>query len=151
MDNNKAYRIVSCGKKSSRRDYSKVSGKLELPNLVEIQTDSFKWFTQQGIQEVFEEIYPIENYGKNIRLNFLRYHFEEPKYNAEESMYRECNFAATIKNKKISHMILSFTGKQTVDKASADIDISIELSIKKLNKINFPNDLDSYTKETAED
>ena len=68
MDNNKAYRIVSCGKKSSRRDYSKVSGKLELPNLVEIQTDSFKWFTQQGIQEVFEEIYPIENYGKNIRL-----------------------------------------------------------------------------------
>ena len=56
-----------------------------------------------------------------------------------------------IKSKKISHMILSFTGKQTVDKASADIDISIELSIKKLNKINFPNDLDSYTKETAED
>ena len=56
---------------------------------------------------------------------------------------------ATIK--KISHMILSFTGKQTVDEASADIDISIELSIKKLNKINFPNDLDSYTKETAED
>ena len=58
---------------------------------------------------------------------------------------------ATIKNKKISHMILSFTGKQTVDEASANIDISIELSIKKLNKINFPNDLDSYTKETAED
>ena len=58
---------------------------------------------------------------------------------------------ATIKNRKISHMILSFTGKQTVDEASADIDISIELSIKKLNKINFPNDLDSYTKETAED
>ena len=42
MDNNKAYRIVSCGKKSSRRDYSKVSGKLELPNLVEIQTDYLK-------------------------------------------------------------------------------------------------------------
>lgn len=58
---------------------------------------------------------------------------------------------ATIKNRKISHMILSFTGKQTVDEASTDIDISIELSIKKLNKINFPNDLDSYTKETAED
>ncbi len=96
MDNNKAYRIVSCGKKSSRRDYSKASGNLELPNLVEIQTDSFKWFTQQGIQEVFQEIYPIENYGKNIRLNFLRYHFDEPKYNAEESMYRECNFAAPL-------------------------------------------------------
>lgn len=58
---------------------------------------------------------------------------------------------ATIKNKNISHLVLSFTGKQTVDDASANIDVSIELSIKKLNKINFPNDLDSYTKETAED
>lgn len=63
----------------------------------------------------------------------------------------DATLEATIKSKKISHMILSFTGKQTVDKASADIDISIELSIKKLNKINFPNDLDSYAKETAED
>lgn len=63
----------------------------------------------------------------------------------------DATLEATIKNKKISHMILSFTGKQIVNKASADIDISIELSIKKLNKINFPNDLDSYIKETAED
>lgn len=63
----------------------------------------------------------------------------------------DATLEATIKNKKIPHMILSFTGKQTVNKASADIDISIELSIKKLNKINFPNDLDSYIKETAED
>ncbi len=96
MDSNTAYRIVDCGKKAQRRDYSKVSGNLELPNLVEIQTDSFKWFTKQGIQEVFEEIYPIENYGKNIKLNFIRYHFEAPKYNAEESMYRECNYAAPL-------------------------------------------------------
>ncbi|NME43624.1 DNA-directed RNA polymerase subunit beta [Faecalicoccus pleomorphus] len=96
MDTNKAYHILECGKKATRRDYSKVSGKLELPNLVEIQTNSFKWFTRQGIQEVFEEIYPIENYGKNIKLNFLRYHFAQPKYNAEESMYRECNYAAPL-------------------------------------------------------
>ena len=93
---NKSYRVVSCGKKSSRRDYSKVGGKLELPNLVEIQTNSFKWFKKQGIKEVFEEIYPIENYGKNIKLNFISYHFENPKYNAEESMYRECNYAAPL-------------------------------------------------------
>ena len=57
----------------------------------------------------------------------------------------DATLEATIKSKKISHMILSFKGKQTIDKASADIDISIEL------RINFPNDLDSYTKETAED
>ncbi|MDO4466063.1 MAG: DNA-directed RNA polymerase subunit beta [Bacillota bacterium] len=92
----KTYRIVPCGNKSTRRDYSKVSGHLELPNLVEIQTDSFKWFQKQGIQEVFNEIYPIENYGKDIRLKFISYHFDKPKYNAEESMFRECNYAAPL-------------------------------------------------------
>ncbi|MBB5182010.1 DNA-directed RNA polymerase subunit beta [Catenisphaera adipataccumulans] len=96
MDSNKAYRIVNCGKKAQRRDYTKVSGNLELPNLVEIQTDSFDWFVKEGIQEVFDEIYPIENYGKNIKLNFIRYHLEKPKYNAEQSMYRECNYAAPL-------------------------------------------------------
>ena len=109
MDSIKAYRNVSCGKKSSRRDYSKVSGRLELPNLVEIQTDSFEWFTKLGIQEVFEEIYPIENYGKNIKLKFIRYHFDEPKYNAEESMYRECNFAAPL----YADMELEITDSET--------------------------------------
>lgn len=63
----------------------------------------------------------------------------------------DATLVATIKNEKISHMILSFTGTQTVDDASANIDVSIELSIKKLNKINFPNDLDNYKNETAED
>ena len=62
MGKNTAYRVVDCGKKAQRRDYSKVSGNLHLPNLVEIQTDSFDWFTKVGIQEVFDEIYPIENY-----------------------------------------------------------------------------------------
>ena len=98
MDQKTPYRIVASGKKAKRRDYSKVSGNLELPNLVEIQTDSFEWFKNDGIAEVFNEIYPIQNYGGNIRLKFLGYEFEEPKYNAEDSMYRECNYAAPLKS-----------------------------------------------------
>ena len=109
MDKNNAYHIVSCGKKSIRRDYSKVSGNLELPNLVEIQTDSFDWFKKQGIREVFDEIYPIENYGKNIKLNFIDYHFVEPKYNAEESMYRECTYVAPL----YADMVLEVTDPNT--------------------------------------
>ena len=97
MDQKTPYRIVASGKKAERRDYSKVSGNLELPNLVEIQTDSFEWFKNDGIAEVFNEIYPIQNYGGNIRLKFLGYAFDEPKYNAEDSMYRECNYAAPLK------------------------------------------------------
>ena len=78
MDKKQPYRIVASGKKAQRRDYSKVSGDLELPNLVEIQTDSFAWFKDYGIEEVFNEIYPIQNYGGNIKLKFSGYEFGEP-------------------------------------------------------------------------
>ena len=90
------YHVVESGKHSTRRDYSKVSGNLELPYLVEIQTDSFKWFTEEGIKEVFEEIYPIQNYGGNIRLKLLGYEFREPKYSVAESKYREINYSAPL-------------------------------------------------------
>ena len=61
MANEKTYKVVDEGKKAQRRDYSKVSGSLSLPNLVEVQTDSFKWFKEEGVKEVFNEIYPIQN------------------------------------------------------------------------------------------
>lgn len=60
------------------------------------------------------------------------------------------NLEATLKNKKISHLSLHFTGTQTIEKKSADIDITIDLTIKKLHSIQFPDDLDAYKKETAE-
>ena len=91
------YRTVKIGKKAERRDYSKVSGDLELPDLVEIQTDSFNWFKEEGINEVFNEIYPITNHGGNIKLKFVDYEFEQPKFNAEESLYREINYATSLK------------------------------------------------------
>ena len=51
-----------------RRNYSRISGSLKLPNLVEIQTDSFKWFQEKGIREVFEDIYPITNFNDTLSL-----------------------------------------------------------------------------------
>ncbi len=97
MAKNKTYKVVNEGKKATRRDYSKVSGDLPLPNLVEIQTDSFAWFQKEGIREVFDEIYPISNYAGNIKLKFLDYEFCDAKFNAEESQYREINYAAPLK------------------------------------------------------
>lgn len=96
MDSNKPYQIVPEGKKAFRRDYSKVSGKLELPNLVEIQTNSFEWFKKYGIREVFEEIFPIENHGRNIKLKYKGFHFEPPKCSAQKAMERECNYASRL-------------------------------------------------------
>ena len=111
MTEKQTYHNVELGKHSTRRDYSKVSGKLELPNLVEIQTDSFKWFVEEGIKEVFEDIYPIQNYSGNIRLNFIDYEFGEPKYSVRESKYREVNYAAPLKAKMELEIINEETGE----------------------------------------
>ncbi len=97
MKETQAYKIVESGKHSTRRDYSKVSGSLELPNLVEVQTDSFKWLTKEGIKEVFDDIYPIQNYNGDIRLKLIDYVFEEPHYDVAESKYREINYTAPLK------------------------------------------------------
>ena len=52
--------------KINRRNYSRISGSLELPNLVEIQTNSYKWFKEVGIKEVFDDIYPITNFNETL-------------------------------------------------------------------------------------
>ena len=111
MAQEKSYRMVQLGKKATRRDYSKVSGDLELPNLVEIQTDSYDWFLKEGIREVFEDIYPICNYAGNIKLKFIDYEFGEPKYNVSECKYREANYAAPLKAKMELEIMDNETGE----------------------------------------
>ncbi len=105
------YHVVESGKHSTRRDYSKVSGNLELPYLVEIQTDSFKWFTEEGIKEVFDEIYPIQNYGGNICLKLLGYEFRNPEHDVAESKYREINYSAPLWAKMELEIIDPETGE----------------------------------------
>ena len=97
MSKENTYRLVHEGKKAVRRDYSKVSGTLELPNLVEIQTKSFDWFLKEGIKEVFEEIYPITSTNGNITLEFLDYEFEEPKHSVNECKTRELTYSAPLR------------------------------------------------------
>jgi len=99
MENKETYHVVQYGNKASRRDYSKVSSGLDLPDLVEIQTAAFDWFVKEGIREVFDDIYPISNYAGNIRLKFLDYEFGEPKYSISECKYREVNYCAPLKAK----------------------------------------------------
>ncbi len=99
MENKQTYHVVHYGNKAIRRDYSKVSSGLDLPDLVEIQTAAFDWFLREGIKEVFDDIYPISNYAGNIRLKFLDYDFGEPKYSISECKYREVNYCAPLKAK----------------------------------------------------
>ncbi len=99
MTKKQNYQVIELGANATRRDYSKVSGNLDLPDLVEIQTDSFEWFTKTGIREVFEDIYPIQNFNGDIKLRFIDYEFGEPKYTVSECKYREANYAAPLKAK----------------------------------------------------
>ncbi|MCR5794545.1 MAG: DNA-directed RNA polymerase subunit beta [Solobacterium sp.] len=111
MENNQAYRIRQYGNKATRRDYSKVSSSLELPDLVEIQTAAFEWFLKEGIREVFNDIYPIANYGGNISLKFIDYEFGEPKYSISECKYREVNYCAPLKAKMELEIVDADTGE----------------------------------------
>ena len=97
MAKNLAYRVKEYGNKASRRDYSTVSGALELPNLVEIQTESYERFINEGIEEVFGEVYPIENYNGNISLRFKGFEFEEANSTADEARITESSFTAPLK------------------------------------------------------
>ncbi len=100
---------VNAKKRVVRRDYSRVSSSLELPNLVEVQTDSYKWFIDEGIKEVFKDIYPITNYNETLSLQFVDCYFDTPKYDADESKERDTNYAAPLK--AIFRLVNSTTGE----------------------------------------
>ena len=90
-------KITEAKSKITRRNYSRISGSLELTNLVEIQTNSYKWFKEVGIKEVFEDIYPITNFNETLSLEFVDCTFDEAKYSVEESKDRDANYAAPIR------------------------------------------------------
>ena len=90
------YKTSNYGKKASRRDYSKVHMQVELPDLIEIQTKSFKEFVDSGLREIFDDLSPIVSNNGELKLYFGDYHFQEPKFNIEESKARKINFSRTL-------------------------------------------------------
>ena len=87
---------VNYGKHRVRRSYARISEVLELPNLIEIQTDSYQWFLDEGIREMFKDISPIEDHTGNLLLEFLDYEFHAPKYNVAEARNHDANYSAPI-------------------------------------------------------
>ena len=68
---------------------------LELPNLIEIQTDSYQWFLDEGIREMFKDISPIEDHTGNLSLEFLDYELHAPKIIIlQEARNHDANYAA---------------------------------------------------------
>ena len=92
-----AYKIINCGNHRQRRSFSRIRNTYELTDLLEIQKKSYQWFIEKGIQEVFEDLFPVENFSGTLSLEFGDYHFDEPRYSIRQSKDRETTYAAPLK------------------------------------------------------
>ncbi|QEK11159.1 DNA-directed RNA polymerase subunit beta [Crassaminicella thermophila] len=86
--------------KRTRMSYATIEEVVQMPNLIEIQRESYAWFLREGLQEVFEDISPIQDYTGNLILEFIGYSLDgEPKYDIEECKERDVTYAAPLKVK----------------------------------------------------
>ncbi|MBQ8594358.1 MAG: DNA-directed RNA polymerase subunit beta [Oscillospiraceae bacterium] len=84
--------------KNVRMSFSKINEVLDMPNLIEIQKDSYRWFLEEGLQEVFRDVSAITDYSGNLVLDFIDYHIEnKPKYTIEECKERDVTYAAPLR------------------------------------------------------
>ncbi len=84
--------------KNTRMSFSKINEAIGLPNLIEIQKDSYQWFLDEGLMEVLRDVSPITDYTGNLFIEFVGYSFDaEPKYPVEECKERDANYAAPLK------------------------------------------------------
>ena len=92
-----AYTVKKFGDHRERRDYGKTKNAIELSNLLEIQKKSYDWFINEGIKEVIEEIFPIEDFQGKLSLEFGDYSFEQPRYSIKGCKERYSTYAAPLK------------------------------------------------------
>ena len=84
--------------KTLRKSYARHEEILEMPNLLEVQKNSYQWFLDKGLREVFKDVASITDYAGNLELSFIDYSMDEPpKYNVEECKARDATYAAPIK------------------------------------------------------
>ena len=91
--------------KSIRMTYQRQKEVLEMPNLIEVQKDSYNWFLNEGMKEVFDDISPISDYGGRLSLEFVDFTLceDEVKYSIEECKQRDATYAAPLKVKVRLH------------------------------------------------
>ncbi|WP_059003982.1 DNA-directed RNA polymerase subunit beta [Bittarella massiliensis (ex Durand et al. 2017)] len=84
--------------KNVRMSFSKINEVLEMPNLIEVQKNSYQWFLDQGLKEVFSDVSAITDYTGNLVLDFVDYRLdEEAKYSVEECKERDATYAAPLR------------------------------------------------------
>ncbi|MCM3757784.1 DNA-directed RNA polymerase subunit beta [Sporosarcina aquimarina] len=107
--------VVQYGQHRQRRSFARISEVLDLPNLIEIQTESYEWFLEEGLREMFHDISPIQDFTGNLSLEFVDYQLGEPKYPVDESKERDVTYAAPLRVKVRLH------NKETDDVKEQDV------------------------------
>ena len=107
--------LVKYGKHRTRRSYSRIKEVLDLPNLIEIQTDSYNWFMDKGLREMFDDIMPIDDFQGKLSLEFVDYQLLEPKYTIDEAREHDANYSAPL------HVTLRLTNHETGEIKSQDV------------------------------
>src|SRR5690606_11943628 len=82
-----------------RWSYAQIDEVLDMPNLIEVQKQSYKWFIEEGLREVFDEISPIQDFTGNLVLEFVDYSLGQPKYEVDECKERDMTYSAPLKVK----------------------------------------------------
>ncbi len=81
----------------TRISFAKLPTVLEIPNLIKVQLDSFRWFQEEGLKELLEEVSPIHDFtGTRLELHFIGYEFREPPYNIDQCRQRDMTYAAPL-------------------------------------------------------
>ena len=97
MESTSMVKPVKLGK-NTRMTFSKINEVIDMPNLIEIQKDSYKWFVEEGLKEVFRDMSDITDYSGNLRLSFVDYHLDDtPKYDVTECKARDTTYAAPLR------------------------------------------------------
>lgn len=95
---------------NNRMTFSKINEVIDMPNLIEIQKDSYKWFVEEGLKEVFRDMSDITDYSGNLRLSFVDYRLDDtPKYDVNECKARDTTYAAPLR--VTAHLVNSETGE----------------------------------------
>ena len=97
MESTSMVKPVALGK-NNRMTFSKINEVIDMPNLIEIQKDSYKWFVEEGLKEVFRDMAAITDYSGNLQLSFIDYRLnEQPKYDVTECKARDATYAAPLR------------------------------------------------------
>ena len=107
--------VVNYGQHRTRRSFSRIKEILPLPNLTDVQTESYKWFLDEGIKEVFDDILPISDTSGRLTLEYVDYKLQEPKYTVDESRKHDATYSAPM------HVTLKLTNHETGEIKTQDV------------------------------